>query len=68
MKHSELPVYQGENDSCAQCGRGFKEGEIITVAGNKETFCYSTGEGGCLINYVFKTGKQMTGMTMRFRK
>lgn len=68
MKNSGFPLYEGKKNSCCQCERNFKEGDVITVAEDEKTFCYSDAMGGCLIDYVFKVGKQMMGKSMRFKK
>lgn len=68
--YEDLEEYQGEKIRCDNpgCGREFTEGEVITVDEEKGmVFCYTGENGGCLIAYVFSTGKVCAGNTMRFR-
>ena len=67
MKGLKIPIYQGEINSCIQCGRKFENGEMISVVGEEELFCYTTAEGGCITVYVFATGRPMAGKPMIFR-
>lgn len=68
--YQSLEVYAGPKSNCDNCSRKFVDGEVISAAKSpKLVFCYSDGDGGCLIAYVFSSQKMtvmMTGVPMRF--
>ncbi len=64
MYHTELKVYKGTEVSCEQCKRFFKEKEVISVTTEGLTFCYSDGDGGCLLLYVMTQGVMLVGHPM----
>jgi hypothetical protein len=67
MEYGDLPVYDGEKDSCEVCKRAFAQGEVITVGNDGATLCYTDGDGGCGLQYIFKTGKMLAGNPMVFK-
>ena len=52
-----MELYEGSSEGCNHCEASFKRGQIITVDATKGlTFCYSDAEGGCVVEYTFKSG------------
>lgn len=67
MEYQDLPVYEGAKKTCTYCRRPFKEGEMVSVdKENDLVFCYSDGDGGCGIAYVFSSGKSLACDPMKF--
>lgn len=67
MEYKDLPVYDGDKDSCEVCKRAFAQGEAITVGNDGTTLCYTDGDGGCAISYIFTSGKMFAGNPMVFK-
>lgn len=69
MEYEDLEEYEGNKNACDNCDRKFKDGEVITVDDKGHVFCYSDGEGGCMIAFVFSLGKVciIVANPMRFR-
>ncbi len=67
MECKDLPVYDGNKDSCEVCKRAFAQGQVITVGHDGVALCYTDGDGGCGLQYIFNTGKMLAGNPMFFR-
>lgn len=72
MQYHDLKVYVGPTARCDSCGTPFTCGEVVTVAdGGGLVFCYSDGDGGCLIDYVFsklQPARMLIGSPMVYRE
>ncbi len=66
MEYGVLAVYQGFKTQCDNCNRKFTPGEVISESREGLVFCYSDGQGGCVIGYTMSTGKMMVGEPVRF--
>ena len=68
VEYEDFEEYEGDKDSCDNCGRKFEQGEIITVSHPPDsyTLCYTGSEGGCMIAFVFSTGKALIAQSKRF--
>lgn len=64
MKYKNLPVYEGKETYCHECGRRFLMGEIIGVTDDGKTYCYVAG---CFIGSAFENSRVKNfGQPMRF--
>jgi hypothetical protein len=68
MKYESLKPYMGPKTVCDNCHRKFVPGEAISQTSEGLVFCYSDGEGGCVLAYVFATGQILFGTPAKFRK
>jgi hypothetical protein len=67
MEYPLLEVYDGKKTACDHCGRQFIPGEVISVDKDRGlAFCYSDGDGGCILPYVFANRNTVCGNAMRF--
>lgn len=67
MNREELPVYSGDKEECEVCKKAFSQGEVITVGEDGAVVCYTDGDGGCGLKYIFTTGKMFVGNPMVFK-
>lgn len=64
MKYEDLPVYEGKEIYCHECGKRFLMGAIIGVTDDNKTYCFI---GGCYIGSAFeKSTVKNFGKPMRF--
>jgi|GEM_PF-3089497 len=75
MSCSEVKEYDGFESRCANCGREFEDGEVITVTETGEIFCESNPSSiGCVRKYIIKNllkrriDDLLRTTRMRFRK
>jgi len=68
MEYEDLAAYMGSKLVCGNCEREFQPGEVISVNPEQNlALCYSDTGGGCVLAYVFSSGKMMACKPMRFR-
>jgi len=68
MKYEDLPFYQGLARKCVECGRFFKQGEVVIVISNTEVLCYGSALDLCFTHFLFRVGLLDSPKTfMRFK-
>lgn len=66
MEYKDLPVYVGNKDNCEVCKKKFSDGEVIMANNDGTATCYTDGDGGCVLRYIFTAGKMVIGNPMIF--